>query len=647
MKLRNKLFTTLLVIIGFSNLSFSAPGDTTTVTVFQNLDINHYGAFDTSVVLPPATQNFQKVRLLYTLGRRSCPGEQYCGSWDYTTSVYAKSSASNGDSLELMRVITPYASDWPLSRTFTYAEEVTDYTSLLHDDVDFTYFYEGYSWGFTLTLEVEMIEGEAPRKAVSVENIYDGHYKYGVTADPIENHLSDQTKIYSAPATTARIKNTISGHGSDNTGCSEFCSKWYRQKIDGNQIAQQQLWKSDCGLNELYPQTGTWLFDRANWCPGEQVFPIYHDLSSSTTAGTNFNANMDMQPYTSSGGATYYITSQLIAYEDPTYQLDAAITGIIAPNMNENFNRYNPVCSHPVIKIRNEGADNLTSLKIAYRLQGGQNAYYDWTGNLGFMEEEEVDLGSGLQVFNENTAEVFIAEIVEINGQSSDATDWNNNYRAAFESVPEYPSNFEVFFRTNGSVDPQNAPYNETSWKVLDEDGNVVASRTNNQTNTTYRDTLQLADGCYTFVMDDAGCDGIAWWFYPNYNSNPGNGTLKFLKSGGAGTLKTFNGDFGCQIKERFTVGYKLSTQNINPYELDFKLYPNPAKDEINLAFSSNIQSLSYAIFDVQGNTIQDKNIVMEGNELNINIQTLDKGMYFIRCANGEHQSLIKKFLIQ
>lgn len=641
----------LLSVFVYQNKAIAAPGDTTTVTIFKDMQPNHNGLYDTIVALPASAKQFQKIRLIYTLGRRACSGAQYCGSWDYTTGVYAKEAHSNEDSVEMMRVITPYATNWSLSRKFNYVEEVTDYSSILHDSTAFTYYYSGYSWGFTVTLKLQMIEGTPPRKAIAVKNIYDGYLHYGDDTDPIENHLTQKTENYQAPAVTARIKNIISGHGSDANGCGEFCKKWYQQKVDGNVIAQKDLWKADCGLNQLYPQSGTWIYNRANWCPGEEVLPIYHDLSDYTTAGTNFTVNMDMQPYSvSNPSAGLNLVSQLITYAAPSYQLDAAITAIISPNDNENYVRDNPICAHPKIKIRNEGSTPLTSVKIAFGVEGGAKSYYTWTGNLGFMKEEVVDLGKGIQALNAANSSVFIATIVEINGQSSDATDWNNTYRSTFTKAPQYPGNLVIRFKTNGSKDVQNANHSETSWKIVDEDGNTVASRENNAVNTEYNDTIQLSQGCYTFIMDDAGCDGFQWWNYQNYNPNPGIGKLIFFNNDNGHYIEDFPGDFGCQFKQPFTVGYEMSTKEMKESGANFNLYPNPVKNTMNLQFSTDVQQINYAIIDAKGTIVQKaRSIELKGGKAEISTTKLANGSYTMKCSTNKNNErvLVRKFLIR
>src|SRR5687768_16962873 len=83
-----KLLITLLLITETVNLA-AAPGDTTWVTVFSTLKLTHHGNYDTTVVFPGG-KRYRKIRMHYILGRYACaPGSQYCGSWDYTTQIFA------------------------------------------------------------------------------------------------------------------------------------------------------------------------------------------------------------------------------------------------------------------------------------------------------------------------------------------------------------------------------------------------------------------------------------------------------------------------------------------------------------------------------------------------------------------------------
>src|SRR5690606_6599610 len=155
----------------------------------------------------------------------------------------------------------------------------------------------------------------------------------------IENYLTAKSHSYSNTPSVYRVfvKNTVSGHGADNSNCSEFCNKYYQLKIDNSQVSQKQLWRGDCGYNDVYSQTGTWIYNRSNWCPGNVVDPIYHDITYWTLAETNFSVNIDMQPYSSSNpSGGYFFHTQLITYGIENHTKDVSLEDIISPSKNEN-----------------------------------------------------------------------------------------------------------------------------------------------------------------------------------------------------------------------------------------------------------------------------------------------------------------------
>lgn len=622
------------------------PGDTSWVTIYNLRQITQYGNYDTSAVLPTG-KVYRKIRMHYILGRYACPaGSQYCGSWDYTTEVYAKPAGL--DTVEIARVITPYATDWlTQNKKNDYVIDVTDYSSILKGNLDFRYRYEGYSWGFTLTLKLEMIEGTPPMNALAAKNVYNGYYTYGKTTDPIENYLPAKSFQYSNPAAKAYLKNIISGHGSDDNYCSEFCSKYYDLKINNSNVSQKQLWRSDCGKNDIYPQTGTWVYERANWCPGNIVLPITHDLSGLTSPSTTFSVDIDMEPYTapnqSNTGAGYNIVSQLITYSAPNYNLDVSIEDIVAPTNDPNYLRSNNVCSNPKIKIKNTGTTAVTSVSFNYNLKGGPPYTYTWTGNLSFLDETIVDLGPSLAMFNANTSNQFEVSIHKVNG-ATDQNLFNNTYTSTFADVRSYPSPFVVYFTTNNSTSATNPGFNETSWQIINETGVVVASRLNNQNGKTFKDTLTLPPGCYTFVANDDGCDGLAWWA----NTAGGNGTLRFSSSSTPVSFKTFSGDFGCQLTERFTVGYVLGVKEETKAVNTFQSFPNPASSTVNLLFDvAEYQDVTYSITDVSGKEVQNgafSNI--SSIAYPVNTSGLTGGMYFITCHFAKGDTVTKKIII-
>ena len=644
---------TLLILILFTLFFFefkASSGDTTWVTIYNSRKITQWGNYDTSAVLPTG-KTFRKIRLHYILGRYACPsGTQYCGSWDYTTQVYIK--PANADTMELARIITPYATDWSLTRTHDFVVDVTDYSSLLNGNLDFRYKYDGYSWGFTVTLKLEMIEGTPTMEAVSAKNIYDGYFAYGNISDPIENHLTPKELRYNLPVIKAVVKNTISGHGADDNDCGEFCSKYYNLKINGANIAQKQIWKNDCGLNNISPQTGTWLYDRANWCPGQVVYPFTHDITSMTSPASTFSVDVDMQLYTSptqtnTGG--YNIVSHLISYSAPSYNTDVSIEDIIAPTNNPNYARSNNACINPKIKIKNTGTNPVTQVVFDFSIVGGTTLTYTWTGVLNFLEETIVEFGPTMPLYNGNPTNQFKVNITGVNGSIGDQDLFNNTYSSTYNAVKVYPNKFVVFFSTNGSTSAINPGYNEAHWTIKDASGTIVASRINNLNSTVYRDTVDLPNGCYTFTMDDDGCDGISWWAYQYYTPNPGSGIIKFNKLSPAIPLKTISGDFGCQTTERFMTSNVVTSIEEKILKTNFQLYPNPSTSVINLLLTVNEQqNVNYTITDITGKEVKKGQLNSVGSEIYpIDINGLTNGMYFITCKFEKAEPITQKFVIR
>lgn len=632
-------------------INFSAvanPGDTTWVTVYNLRKLTQYGTYDTTAVFP-VNKRYRKIRLHYILGRYACPaGSQYCGSWDYTTQIYAQPAGK--DSVEIARVITPYATDWlQQNKKHDYIVDITDYAPVLEGTMGMRFNYEGYSWGFTITLKIEFIEGVPPMDALGISNIYDGYYQYGNSSNSIENYLVAKTYSYTGANSKVFIKNTVSGHGSDNAGCSEFCSRYYKQKLNGNVIAQRQLWRSDCGSNEVYPQTGTWVYERGNWCPGAIVWPIYHDLSTLTSASTNFTLDADMQPYVGSGSlGGYNFVSQLIGYSAPNYTRDVSIEDIVSPTKDDNYLRENPRCANPIIRIKNVGTDSLFSVNINYGLHGDTVLSYMWTGSLGFLDTALVVLPASVPILSHTNSAVFEVSVTAANGSTGDQNLFNNIYSSQTIPVAIFPQNFVVKMYTNNSTDPVTLA-NETSWTLYDEFGAMVAQRNMLANTTVYVDTLMLGPGCYKFVVEDSGCDGMSWWA----NSSAGNGTLRIDYNGLNNSIFLFPGDIGCGFTKYFTVLNPninivgISNNQPNPDRVD--VYPNPASNTAYIKFDlSKGQFVNYRLMDITGKLIKQTklNNVRAAYE-SVDLSELNNGVYFISIELQDKSVITRKLVVQ
>lgn len=79
--------------------------------------------------------------------------------------------------------------------------------------------------------------------------------------------------------------------------------------------------------------------------------------------------------------------------------------------------------------------------------------------------------------------------------------------------------------------------------------------------------------------------------------------------------------------------------------ELPITIYPNPFSSETTISFTDFIQSGEVEIFTMQGKKIYGNKIV-NATEINVRVENMVPGMYFMRLNDGE-QLFIKKIIIQ
>ena len=534
------------------------------------------------------------------------------------------------ENYELARVITPYGSGLSNNWEFTTVFDVTDFIQILRDSVEIRCHYSGWSSGFSATLDFEFIEGTPARDVVKVENIYSGGYNYTSSNDFEANKLTPKTKFIESNSSQATVKMTTTGHGFDNSAsAAEFKPIDYFVKVDGTLTHTQYNWDEDCGENPIFPQGGTWIYDRANWCPGKRAQAFDHDITTHITAGDSIELNIDFQSYSWSGTQTpsYIIECQLFQYENANFSNSVEIIDIIKPSLKDEYSRKNPICGKPLITIRNYGSSPLTTLDIEYKVVGGSIHTYSWTGNLAFLETEDVELPnlsnwSG----SENTFEVILSNP---NGQVDDYTA-NNTMQSEFEYVPEYPENFVLFVNTNsGSIG--SSQISETSWDFYNENGNIEYSSGNLIVNSDYKDTLTFTKGCYTFVMNDTDEDGLDFWA-----NNDGGGLVRFREIG-ASWLKAFDPDFGTNIIHQFTVG-NVQTTTSAEQNSNWEIYPNPTKKILIIEGISN-EKTKLTLQDNLGKIILERTITYSGFTTEIiNLEQFENGIYFIKISNSKEE---------
>lgn len=519
---------------------------------------------------------------------------------------------------ELGRFITPYGNGLSLGNGWTWIYDVSDFVHLLKDTV----FLKAGNFQELLDLKFAFIEGTPPRDVIQINNIWQGNFNLS----NFDVKVAAKTLQIDTAAKMIKLRTTLTGHGMGATNnCAEFCSNIHKMKVNGQTIRQWEILQP-CALNPLYPQGGTWVYDRAAWCPGMPATMQEFELDTFIVNNQlTIDYDIDYNP-----DGNYVTESQLVTYTSPNFQHDASLVDIIAPNNYEVHTRFNPICGKPIVKIKNTGKINLTAVDIEFGFTTGNINVFHWVGNLSFMETAEITLPIPDWNSISGTTGSFWAEVKLPNGYADEYI-LNNRLTVDFKSVPvNTQSEYQMNLLCNHKP-------NETSWKLEDANGNIIVQNdTGMFANTWYSKNFNLPDGCYKLIITDLGDDGLRFWanMPPNGSGTAGQAILR--KNIGAGFViaNTFQTDFGRETSYSFVVNSAsvIELQNIQ----EFNIFPNPATDFLYITYNDYpINDLEIRFFNSIGEIVKSKIISSNSKEsIEINISDLSKACYWIQIIS-------------
>ncbi|MFI5141250.1 MAG: peptide-N-glycosidase F-related protein [Bacteroidia bacterium] len=600
-------------------------------------------------VFPDTSKHVRKI--IVTLNYKCAPGMN-CGAWDYIDNLYLRRLGGvnhSSQNTEIVRFITPYGGGF--NRTtwgFSWHMDVTDYTMFLHDSVEVEYVhggYEGTNVGWQVTVDFAVINGDPIANPISFNQLWNGSFNYGDTAHPIQNYLTPDTIMIDPAAVITKIRTIHTGHGEDTNNCSEFCPTTRTIKIDGNIVSTRNRWRT-CGDNALYPQAGSWIYDRANWCPGSIVQPDFV-LSTTLTPGNKHSFEFVMPAYTggmaSNGNGFAYeaIDAQLFQYKGINRSIDASIEEVYQPSNMPEYSRRNPACDNPRILVRNNGSTVISSLDIKYGLKGSSFQTYTWNGTLNFADTATVLLPNISFPSTTTTSAVFQAYINNINGGQTDQYHYDDTAKVQLTNLPPiYDTTFMVYLNCNNNL--------EDSYYVIDAQGNVVHSRlaANLQANFVYKDTLHLLPGCYTLVLYDTGGDGLN----TSFNTAQGQGAFMLRKIGGVPGgyyYKVFNPDFGSFTQLSFFAvphAFATSIQDVkNNSDFNMAVFPNPTMGKAVIEYNVSQDSHpTLFLFNALGQQLMQTNLISSEKLYETDLSSLSNGFYYLKLQTEQGCSIKK-----
>lgn len=540
-------------------------------------------------VFPDEKFPVRKIVMNVTLGS---PDSLLTAHWDYLDRIkMLRKGGIAGKSLdmEIGRMLTPYGSIYNKGWSWKWEVDVTDFSSFLRDSVEIEYIHTGYedkAVGWALTIDFEIVSGPPVLFPLGITPLWNAAYKYGDPNERIEEKLLPVSYESFPGESISRIRIQHTGHGMDKPkGCSEFCSRWRDLKVDGLTVDHRNMWK-DCGANPLYPQGGTWVYDRAYWCPGDLQVPDVIDFKA--TAGKH-SISLEMEPYTATENIQAYenISSFLFHYSSPLQKYDVAVDQIIVPNDEQCYSRLNPASFNHRFTIRNLGSENLRSVIVTYGTEGFPMEVLHWKGDLKFNQTAEIIIPGKINFKEGKNA--YTVVISKPNGKK-DAWSGDNKLTTSFNSPEVLPNNFILKFLTN------NRPKDNHVFLIGGKSDTIFQHLPAQlEANFLYQDTISLIEGPYELCLTDTAGDGLEFWAEPQN----GDGYLRMFDLKG-NLIHAFESDCGNGEKISFTASSNFVADTTQA-KYAFSLYPRLVTSSTTLEVVFNKVSKMTVLITVNG----------------------------------------------
>lgn len=544
------------------------------------------------------------------------------------------------DVTEIGRFITPYGINLDLGPNgFQWVYDVTDYEPLLHDSVEFS----AGNLQELIDVKFLFIKGIPPRKVNRIQPIWGPMKSYSYKDMSNDNVLSNTIIDLLPQSKQFKVITRLTGHGhNSNDGNYPHCCEWkpnqHFLQSGSDLVATWMIWQTnDCALNPVYPQGGTWPGAREGWCPADVVKDNNFEVTKFVKNGKlqlDYDITKVPENNLGMGNGNYVACFQLIEYSDLTHDIDAEIYDIEMPSNLDRYSRMNPICSDPIIIVRNNGRDDLTSLEIEYYVQGGFPQKYIWTGKIASMSKSKITLPvPNSDFWLGNGTNKFIVKISKPNGNQDQYTN-NDIFISDFKMPDLLQKKSKIELKTN----LRGADF---SYSLKDLTGKVIFSQQSLNPDQLYIEELDLPNGCYTLEVIDKNNYGLSYWAFPAQ----GSGYLKITDDNGK-NIKVFNPDFGRGVKYSFYLG---SYSHIQEPELDniVNIFPNPANKELNLSLNDYDIPISIVIYDLNGNEMQKH---LFDNTINttfsLSITNLKPGTYFAKIIFS-YREITRKFIVE
>ncbi len=290
------------------------------------------------------------------------------------------------------------------------------------------------------------------------------------------------------------------------------------------------------------------------------------------------------------------------------------------------------------IIIYNRGSSNLTSVTGNYKINGGADIPFSWSGTL--TPNKFASFPITINATTNGTVTVSLDKANNVTDQRA-----SNNTDTGSYTLPSAPTNYA----SNNYIFRLQLDYygSETTWNIKNAAGTTLYSSVT-YTNTfvdkpatspipdliTQNWTL-ASNQCYTFTINDLAGDGICC------GTNPGDsGTGYYDIKLSNGTVVASGASFKSIESKSFTVN-SLDVEEFSSIN-DVYIYPNPTKETLIIKVPDNFGLPNdYIISNNLGQIIKQKQIKTT-SDLTIETATLNNGVYIIYIIKDKEKKTMK-----
>ena len=269
--------------------------------------------------------------------------------------------------------------------------------------------------------------------------------------------------------------------------------------------------------------------------------------------------------------------------------------------------------------VVNGGTETLTSIKFEVSVNKGATTTQEWTGSLPVYGKVDVDLFAEVPF----GGELVTVKIVEANGTPftfetsvmGKCDEWIQVELGDTQATEEFKLELA-----------QDRFGNQTTWKVYNHKDDVIAEGgpypmlTSNSIEVHEEYFTAPAGECLMFVIEDNVGNGI--------NNNFGQGYYKIYDSKG-NLLVESDGKFGFGEYRIIFLHGAMSVEDVE--ETSYNVYPNPVKDVLTISGEDMKQ---VTVYNALGQMV--KSINCNDNTVQINVNDLQNGMYFVNVINNK-----------